>query len=244
MYLRFSLFLLGSILLCGQIPRTGVNGAKDAIAAIQDAQLLNTPFSLNDLTEDKAAELEQAAQRQLDRAKARVQQVQIRIDAGIEPRQSLAAPLEEQGFAQQTYDLTLARTALVHQAAEMALLEVQIPTSQPDADGNESAPPVMEKFNGRGSFTPADFYRVRNAFEQQFHKELPVSADGETAVHRALGFDHRNRVDVALVPDTTEGMWLRHYLEASAIPYYAFRSAVPGKATAAHIHIGPPSTHL
>ena len=244
MYLRFSLFLLGSILLYGQTPRTRADDVKDAIAAVQDAALLNAPLSLNDLTEDKAAELEQAAQRQLDRAKAHVQQVQVRIDAGFEPRQSLAAPLEEQAFAQQTYDLTLSRTALVHQAAEMALLEAQIPASQPEDEGNETAPPVMEKFNGGGSFTPADFYRVRNAFEQQFHKELPVSADGETAVHRALGFDHRNRVDVALVPDTTEGMWLRHYLEASAIPYYAFRSAVPGKATAAHIHIGPPSTHI
>jgi hypothetical protein len=39
-------------------------------------------------------------------------------------------------------------------------------------------------------------------------------------------------------------VWLRHYLEASAIPYYAFRSSVPGKATGAHIHIGPPSGHL
>jgi len=245
MYLRFSLFLLGSILLYGQTPRTRVDDAKDAIVALQDAALLHAPLSLNDLTEDKAAELEQAAQRQLDRAKARVQQVQVRVDAGFEPRQSLAAPLEEQAFAQQEYDLTLSRTALVHQAVEMALLEAQLPSPQPNAEeGIESGPPVMEKFNGRGAFTPADFYRVRNAFEQQFHKELPVSADGETAVHRALGFDHRDRVDVALLPDTTEGMWLRHYLEASAIPYYAFRSSVPGKATAAHIHIGPPSTHL
>jgi len=73
---------------------------------------------------------------------------------------------------------------------------------------------------------------------------LPVSADGETAVHQAMGFDHRNRVDVALFPDTAEGKWLRHYLEASSIPYYAFRSLVVGKATAAHIHIGPPSTRL
>ena len=249
MYLRFSLFVLGSILLYGQstvspTPRTRVDDARDAIAAVQDAELLNAPLSLNDLTEEKAVQLEQAAQRQLDRAKARVQQVQIRVDAGFEPRQSLAAPLEEQAFAQQAYDLTLSRTALVHQAVEMALLEAQIPVSQPNAEEGIAGPPVMEKFAGRGSFTPADLYRVRNAFEQQFHRALPVSADGETAVHRALGFDHHDRVDVALVPDTAEGMWLRHYLEASAIPYYAFRSSVPGKATAAHIHIGPPSTHI
>jgi hypothetical protein len=266
MYLQFSLLVLGSVLLYGQAspsdatpvvqdlrtqvaaglaPQSRLNQAKDAIAAAQDAELLNAPLSLNDLTEDKAAQLEQAARRQLDRAKARVEQVRTLVEAGLEPKQSLAAPLEDQVLAQNTYDLTLSRTELVQQVAEMARIEEQIPARQADAgEVVESAPPVMEKFDGRGTFTPADLYRVKNAFEQQFHKELPVSADGETAVHRALGFDHRDRVDVALVPDTTEGIWLRHYLEASAIPYYAFRSFVAGKATAAHIHIGPASTRI
>ena len=267
MYLQFSLLVLGSVLLHGQAtstdaapavqdarsqvaagvaPRTRVDQAKDVIAAARDAELLNAPLSLNDLTEDKAAQLEQAARRQLDRAKAQVEQVRTMVDAGLQPKQSLAAPLEEQTLAQNTYDLTLSRTELVQQVAEMARMEAQIPSPQSQDAESElgSAPPVMEKYEGRGSFTPADFYRVKNAFEQQFHKALPVSADGETAVHRALGFDHRDRVDVALVPDTTEGLWLRHYLESSAIPYYAFRSSVPGKATAAHIHIGPPSGHL
>jgi hypothetical protein len=39
-------------------------------------------------------------------------------------------------------------------------------------------------------------------------------------------------------------VWLRAYLAAKEIPYYAFRAAVPGKATGAHIHIGPGSTRL
>ena len=257
MYLRFSLFVLGSVFLHGQTsrmeapgvaplsPRTLVDQAKDAIAATQDADLLNASFSLNDLTEDKAAQLEQAARRQMDRAQARVKRVRALVDAGLEPKQSLAAPLEDQAFAQSAYERTLARAELIQQVAEMARIEEQIPARQADAgEAIGSAPPVMEKFEGRGSFTPADFYRVKNAFEQQFHKALPVSADGETAVHRAMGFDHRDRVDVALVPDTSEGMWLRRYLEASAIPYYAFRSSVAGKATAAHIHIGPASSHF
>ena len=267
MYLQFSLLVLGSMLLYGQesptdttpgiqdvrnqvaaglAPRTRVDQARDAIAAARDAELLNAPLSLNDLTEDKAAQLEQAARRQLDRAKSQVDQVRTLVDAGLQPKQSLVAPLEELELAQKTYDLTLSRTELVQQVAEMARLEAQIPAPQSHDAGEDvgSPSPVMEKFDGRGSFTPADFQRVKYAFEQQFHKTLPVSADGETAVHQAMGFDHRNRVDVALLPDTTEGVWLRHYLESSAIPYYAFRSFVPGKATAAHIHIGPPSGHL
>jgi len=250
MYSTFSLFVLGGALLYGQasspgLPQSRLSQAKDALAAARDAELLEAPVSLADLTEDKALQLEQAALRQLDRAKAHVEQVQTMVDAGLEPKQSLVAPQEEQVFAQNLYDLTLSRAALVEQVAEMARLEEQIPQRPLDAaEDNGAAAPVMEKFSGRGSFTPADFYRVKNAFEEQFHKTLPVSADGETAVHRAMGFDHRDRVDVALVPDTTEGVWLRHFLQASSIPYYAFRSSVPGKATAAHIHIGPPSTHI
>ena len=85
---------------------------------------------------------------------------------------------------------------------------------------------------------------MESAFEREFGKPLPVSAMGETAVHRALGFDHRGRVDVAVYPDTPEGIWLRNYLTTNHIPYFAFRHAVPGKATGAHIHLGPMSTHL
>ena len=73
---------------------------------------------------------------------------------------------------------------------------------------------------------------------------MPISALGQTAVHRALGFDHRDRIDVALNPDQPEGIWLRQYLESNRIPFFAFRTSVRGKSTAPHIHIGPISGHL
>ena len=82
------------------------------------------------------------------------------------------------------------------------------------------------------------------AFREHFGKPMPVSAMGETAVHRAMGFDHRGRVDVALHPDQPEGVWLLQYLTDNHIPFFAFRQAVKGKATGAHIHIGPMSTKL
>jgi hypothetical protein len=274
MYLLFSLLLLGSVFLYGQAPPPGpvseipapqvqnlrvqagaglvplskVDQAKDSIASARDMELLNAPLSTSDLTEERAAQLLQAAQRQVDRAKTKLDAAHALVDAGLTPLRSLDDPTGELSQAQSTYGLTVSRTELVKQVAEMARLEEQLPVPQvpPGAatEALESAPPVMEKFAGDGSFTPTDFARVKNAFEQKFHSPLPVSAEGETAVHMAMGFDHRNRVDVALLPDTAQGVWLRHYLEASAIPYFAFRSAVPGKATAAHIHIGPASTHL
>jgi hypothetical protein len=92
--------------------------------------------------------------------------------------------------------------------------------------------------------TSNDIKTLTLAFEKKFDKPLPVSARGETAVHRALGFDHTGRIDVAITPDSAEGVWLRQYLEAKDIPYYAFRVAMPGKATGAHIHVGPGSTRL
>ena len=85
---------------------------------------------------------------------------------------------------------------------------------------------------------------LETAYVNRFAKPLPISADGETAVHRSLGFDHRGRVDVAVTPDQPEGVWLMRYLESRHIPYFAFRAAVPHQATGAHIHVGPGSTRL
>jgi len=94
---------------------------------------------------------------------------------------------------------------------------------------------------GSNRFDLSEFPAIDRAFQARFAHALPVSAMGESAVHRSLGFDHRNRVDIALVPDQAEGQWLRQYLTARNIPYFAFRTAVEGQATGAHIHIGPPS---
>ena len=101
-----------------------------------------------------------------------------------------------------------------------------------------------EKTVGNHLIQPQELKALTLAFEKQFSEPFPVSAKGMTAVHRALGLDHTGRVDVAVNPDSPEGIWLREYLDAKAIPYYAFRMAMAGKATAPHIHIGPGSTRL
>ena len=102
----------------------------------------------------------------------------------------------------------------------------------------------IERYAGKGDFTATDFTKVQTAFSARFAKVIPISANGETAVHRSLGFDHRNRIDVAIYPDSAEGQWLRHYLIANRIPFFAFRGAIAHQATGAHIHMGPPSTRL
>jgi len=177
--------------------------------------------------------------RRLERRKANLEKQQALVDAGALASASLELPRQELDWAKKEYDLVVTRTELVAELASMARSEQQA-IEAPEIGPN----PVMERFDGDGAFTHEDFKHVLLAYEKQFRKALPVSAQGETALHRSLGFDHRDRVDVALNPDTPEGSWLRGYLESSDIPYYAFRSFVPGKATAAHIHIGPPSNRL
>ena len=44
------------------------------------------------------------------------------------------------------------------------------------------------RFDGAGVFNPDDFTRIRIAFESEFHKFLPISADGETTSTPSDGF--------------------------------------------------------
>jgi len=85
---------------------------------------------------------------------------------------------------------------------------------------------------------------VSGFFQQKFGHSMPISAFGQTGVHDRLGFDHHNSMDVALNPDSSEGQALMAYLRQSGIPFIAFRHAVPGSATGAHIHVGYPSHRL
>lgn len=103
--------------------------------------------------------------------------------------------------------------------------------------------PVI-RYDGRGFFTNGHLSIIRTAFTREFGRPLPISAHGSTDLHRRMGFDHTGRVDVAVSPDQREGRWLMRFLETLKVPYYGFRMAIRGSATAPHIHIGPGSTRI
>jgi hypothetical protein len=138
--------------------------------------------------------------------------------------------------------------AQTSQDPEVARAQAELAHTRALVEAGVTAPAeshlLAERFDGNGRFTPRDFEKISRAYQREFAKSLPVSAAGETALHRALGFDHRGRVDVAINPDQAEGVWLRHFLAVRHIPYFAFRGAMRGKATGPHIHIGPMSGHL
>jgi hypothetical protein len=230
----------------GLVAPTKLAEAQTALDDAMDGEVLDQTLyghvEIQDLTEAQSNQMMGAAQRRVDRAQAEVDRGRALIAEGVAPKEYCADSEAELARRMQALDQAKGRAALLNEIVAMVHAEVEAPVR-----GEKSAVRgVAEEFvdGAHGLLTAKDIKSLTLAFEKKFDKPLPVSARGETAVHRALGFDHTGRIDVALMPDSAEGKWLRAYLEAESIPYYAFRVAIPGKATGAHIHVGPGSTRL
>jgi hypothetical protein len=233
---------LRALVEAGAAPRAQLEKAEEAMADAQDAAILRRTVYGQDLTAEQTGEMMAAASRRFDRRRKALDEAKRLVEAGAASQLSLGPFLEELDLARKEADLAEDRASLVRELTEMAQAEEALANKL--AEEPAEAPKIADRYDGDGSFTAGTLARVEMAFARQFGKPLPVSANGETAVHRALGFDHRGRVDVAVHPDLPEGVWLREFLTENRIPYFAFRQAVPGKATGAHIHIGPMSTRL
>jgi hypothetical protein len=234
----------------GALPRARIEQAEANLEDAQDELILAHDL-FGDLpdkgaTEQASAEMIAAAQRRVDRQQVRTDEARKMVDAGVVARSYVASFEAELTSRETTLDLAHLRARLMADRAAMTPLPARPPVFvEAPPDDADLAFQGMEHYEGDGAFNEArDLAPLEFAFTDKFNRPLPISAEGETEVHRALGFDHRGRVDVAVVPTGPEGIWLREYLQAQKIPYYAFSRAIPGKATAAHIHIGPGSTRL
>lgn len=231
-------------------PPTGIeDNPEDLAADARDSELIRNLLSQSpamdeiyldpERREQVAASthaLVEAAQRMLQRQDGRLQRANALVDSSRAPATILPPLIEEMRRRLETVTLTMDHARLVDEM-------VQDARQMHSARGMRRSA-FMERFPGRGVYSPASIKVVSSAFARQFHHPLPISAHGATATHVAMGFDHRGRFDVALHPDAPEGVWLRKYLQSLGIPYYAFRRAVPGSATAPHVHIGPGSTRI
>lgn len=120
----------------------------------------------------------------------------------------------------------------------------ELAKSQPLPLSRYSVSPALIRYTGSTRWFVKDIVKVEGFFANSFKRSLPISAYGQTAVHDKLGFDHGNAIDVAVHPESPEGQALMDYLRREGIPFLAFRHAVQGSATGAHIHIGEPSPRL
>jgi len=226
----------------GSIPRARLEQAQAEFADAEDNSILRRTLygtvRIEDFTKEQSELMTAAAQRLVDRQQERYERTKDLVAEGIVARASLTALLEDLEYRKKALDLANFRAKLVEDLSAQADAEGELDEAGPVLSTGR----LIERFDGSGIFRETDFIRISSAFQRQFGRVLPVSAKGDTALHRSLGFNHRGRVDIALNPDQREGSWLRSYLQKAKLPYYAFRAAIRGKATAPHIHLGPPST--
>lgn len=236
----------------GALPRIRLEQAQQDVADAEDdavlARTLYVDLPSQNLTEQMSDDMVAAAQRRVERQQLKIQQALKLVDGGVTARASLDPLQEELKLRELSLNLAHSRARLISELASVARFEKsmqQIEEATKLDSYRDYVGPGMEHFEGSGTFVEGkELKKLQAAFEKKFDHSLPISADGETALHRAMGFDHRGRVDVALNPEGQEGTWLRRYLKSHDIPFYAFTRAIRGKATAAHIHIGPGSTRL
>lgn len=224
----------------GALPPAKIADAQQKLDdALDEAVLERTLYghvAIEEFTEEQASDMLAAAERRVDRVQKKITRINDLIAKDLASPGDRTDLERELSSREDALEQATKRAALLREIAGMAHAEVE---ETPAVHGL-----AEEKTNGTHLIEPKELKTLTLAFEKQFSEPFPVSAKGMTAVHRALGFDHTGRVDVALNPDSPEGVWLREYLDARAIPYYAFRTAMKGKATAPHIHIGPGSTRL
>lgn len=232
------LHTLKALVTAGAVPRAQLAQAEENLADAEDSAFLRGTLYGQDLTDAQSEAMIAATKRRLERRTHAFERAKKLVDAGAAPAASLDSCREEVDLARKEYALAALRAQVVHDITAVA------ETERFSFEETPAPEPVSEHHDGDGVFNMSRFAQVESAFEHHFGKPLPVSARGETGVHRALGFDHRGRVDVALNPDQPEGVWLRAYLDEYHIPYFAFRQAVAGKATGAHIHLGTASGPL
>jgi hypothetical protein len=224
----------------GLVPAARIEDARQELEDASDEESLDRTLyghlDLEELSEQQATDMVGAAERRVARVQQKVDRGKQLVAAGVAEPYIFTDIEVELKLRKQVLEQAQARAALLLEIVAMARAEI---AETPVVEGR-----AEEHFEGDRLLDAKDIREITLAFEKQFHEPLPVSARGSTAVHRAMGFDHTGRIDVAIAPDSAEGVWLRKYLETKSIPYYAFRVAMAGKATAPHIHIGPGSTRI
>ena len=178
---------------------------------------------------DAADGLVRIARENLDLALARV-------TAGVTPVRQLQEAKDELALAERQAELANTRADLIRQTERMVAAETYLE----ELEGEDLA----YRSQGLGEYDLELLEEIGSMYRHAFGSSPPISADGDTDLHRSLGLDHSGRIDVALHPDSDEGMFLIYMLESLGIPYIAFRSAVPGQSTGPHIHVGPPSERI
>jgi Fe2+ transport system protein FeoA len=228
----------------GSLPKTSLTEAQARLGDLKDQAVLEeTLFSARNTADLSASEqtlMIEAAERRYERQAELVCQRRRLLDMGIIAEAEMHAATNELENRRHIVDLARRRVRTIALRQNMA--QEQQALEQALESGTSST--AMVKFEGGGVFYRSDFQTIAGEFEEVFHYPIPVTARGQTQLHDSLGLDHRGKIDIGINPESPEGIWLRRRLEGRHIPFIAFRAAVPGAATAPHIHLGTGSSRI
>jgi TolA-binding protein len=223
--------------------------------ATKPAEINQSPKNLIQATEQyktSSQELLTIQQGQIREAEAKLEELRALVSEGLVAK----AELEE---SEQTLDALRAQLEATQKRiadSDGMIAEIQAEQALSKAQAEKPMKLVSRQFgplnttatilrySGAGAWSLNGLSGVQTFFATKFGRLLPTSAVGQSSTHNRLGWDHRNAVDVAVHPDSTEGRALISYLQGQGIPFLAFRGAIPGVATGPHIHIGNPSHRL
>ncbi|HYE91457.1 MAG TPA: hypothetical protein VEA38_10570 [Terriglobales bacterium] len=166
------------------------------------------------------------------------------VERGLLARADLDAAERAASAARSRLDETWNEAVLAASLIAKTLAHDELASARPLSPGGEQATATLVRFRGQRAWSLGLTRTLEQFFTRTFGRALPVSAYGQTALHDKLGFDHRNAVDLAVHPDTPEGKAVMDWLRRSGLSFIAFRGAVAGAATGAHIHVGEPSQRL
>lgn len=208
----------------GAVVRAEVDAAERTVSDARE-RLELLAAGTRKLTPAIAAEETQRAERRLNDLRARLEKLEGLHKEGLVARRDLEQAAETLRDAEAFLELARVREQELAHEWELARR--------------------VQAWQARGGRFDAGILSALEArFQQRFGSPLPLSALGMTDTHAAMNFNHTGRADVALSPDSPEGQWLVQQLTERDIPFLVYRSAVAGKATGAHIHLGLPSPRL
>lgn len=220
----------------GALPRNALAEAESARLERQYRETLRRTL-LSETLEPSEIKTMLDAAKGLERiVRERFELTQMQVEAGVIPAMRLQEALDEFDAAKRQSELAESRANLVRQMKRME--ETQ--SYRDELEGDDE----VFRFYGFDEFEQDLLLEIGDLYRETFGLDPPVSAEGDTDLHRSLGLDHTGRIDVAVHPDSDEGMFLTYMLESLGIPYFAFRTAIRGRSTGPHIHIGPPSDLL
>jgi hypothetical protein len=184
-------------------------------------------------------------ERELARVTGLREQRQGLLERGIMSRKEAEETEAAVATAQRRVeDTRLAIVGVEHAMAEATTVRA-VAGLAPLGRGGYEHTATLIRYNGPTVWSlKTDTARLGQFFATRFGRPLPVSAYGQTPLHDRMGLDHRDALDVAVHPDSTEGRALMEYLRQASIPFIAAWGVVPGSTSGAHIHVGQPSPRL